>query len=132
MVDYSRGRGPEELESFYPNEVLRHILLIFLFISAVMLGVIFIPESFQKATDEFAAFQTRPPWYLLPFYQLLDLIKNKAVYLVILIVLAIAFIGIPFLDRKSERSLWKKPVFFSIIVINLSMIFILGLIRFFQ
>ena len=110
MVDYSRGRCPEELESFYPNELLRHILLIFLFISAVMLGVIFIPESFQKATDEFAAFQTRPPWYLLPFYQLLDLIKNKAVYLVILIVLAIAFIGIPFLDRKSERSLWKKPL----------------------
>ncbi len=132
MVDYSRGRGPEELESFYPNEVLRHILLIFLFISAVMLGVIFIPESFQKATDEFAAFQTRPPWYLLPFYQLLDLIKHKAVYLVILIVLAIAFIGIPFLDRKSERSLRKKPVFLFIIIVNLSMIFILGLIRFFQ
>ena len=132
MVDYSRGRGHEELESFYPNEVLRHILLIFLFISAVMLGVIFIPESFQKATDEFAAFQTRPPWYLLPFYQLLDLIKHKAVYLVILIVLAIAFIGIPFLDRRSERSLWKKPVFLFIIVVNLSMIFILGLIRFFQ
>ena len=132
MVDYSRGRGPEELESFYPNEVLRHILLIFLFISAVMLGVIFIPESFQKATDEFAALQTRPPWYLLPFYQLLELIKNKAVYLVVLIVLAIAFIGIPFLDRRSERSLWKKPVFLFIIVVNLSMIFILGLIRFFQ
>lgn len=132
MVDYSRGRGPEELESFYPNEVLRHILLIFLFISAVMLGVIFIPESFQKATDEFAALQTRPPWYLLPFYQLLDLIKNKAVYLVILIVLAIAFIGIPFLDRKAEKSLWKKPIFLSIIVINLLMIVLLGFIRFFQ
>ena len=132
MVDYSRGRGPEELESFYPNEVLRHILLIFLFISAVMLGVIFIPESFQKSTDEFAALQARTPWYLLSFYQLLDLIRNKAVYLVILIVLAITFISIPFLDRKSERSLWKKPIFFSIIVINLSMIMFLGLIRFFQ
>ncbi|MHC4181938.1 MAG: hypothetical protein ACYSR0_01115 [Planctomycetota bacterium] len=132
MVDYSRGRGPEELESFYPNEIIRHTLLILLFISAVMLGVIFIPESFQKATDEFAAFQTRPPWYLLPFYQLLDLIKNKAVYLVILIVLSIAFVGLPFLDRKSERRLWKKPVFLFIIVVNLSMIFILGLIRFFQ
>jgi quinol-cytochrome oxidoreductase complex cytochrome b subunit len=132
MVDYSRGRGPEELESFYPNEIIRHTLLILLFISAVMLGVIFIPESFQKATDEFAAFQTRPPWYLLPFYELLDLIKNKAVYLVILIVLSIAFVGLPFLDRKSERRLWKKPVFLFIIVVNLSMIFILGLIRFFQ
>ena len=132
MVDYSKGRSEEELEPFFPNEILRHTLLTFLFISAVLLGVIFIPESFQKATDEFAALQTRPPWYLLPFYQLLDLIKNKAVYLVILIVLAIAFIGIPFLDRKSEKSLWKKPIFLSIIVINLLMIVLLGFIRFFQ
>ncbi len=131
-MDYSKGRSEEELEPFYPNEILKHTLLTFLFISAVMLGVIFIPESFQKATDEFAALQARPPWYLLPFYQLLDLIKNKAVYLVILIVLAIAFIGIPFLDRKSEKSLWKKPIFLSIIVINLLMIVLLGFIRFFQ
>jgi quinol-cytochrome oxidoreductase complex cytochrome b subunit len=131
-MDYSEGRSEEELEPFYPNEILRHTLLTFLFISAVMLGVIFIPESFQKATDEFAALQARPPWYLLSFYQLLDLIKNKAVYLVILIVFAIAFIGIPFLDRKSEKSLWKKPIFLSIIVINLLMIVLLGFIRFFQ
>ncbi len=131
-MDYSKGRSEEELEPFYPNEILKHTLLTFLFISAVMLGVIFIPESFQKATDEFAALQARPPWYLLPLYQLLDLIKNKAVYLVILIVLAIAFIGIPFLDRKSEKSLWKKPIFLSIIVINLLMIVLLGFIRFLQ
>ncbi len=132
MVDYSRGRGPEELESFYPNEILRHILLIFLLISAVILGVIFIPESFQKSTDEFAVLQTRPPWYLLPFYQLLDLIKNKAVYITILTILAITFIGIPFLDRKSERSLWDKPIFLSIIVISLSMIMLLGLIKYYH
>ena len=131
-MDYSEGRSEEELEPFYPNEILRHTLLTFLFISAVMLGVIFIPESFQKATDEFVALQARPPWYLLSFYQLLDLIKNKAEYLVILIVFAIAFIGIPFLDRKSEKSLWKKPIFLSIIVINLLMIVLLGFIRFFQ
>ncbi len=132
MVDYSKDRSEEELELFYPNEILRHTLLTFLFISAVMLGVMFFPESFQKSTDEFAVLQTRPPWYLLPFYQLLDLLKSKATYIAILTILAIAFIGIPFLDRKSERSLWKKPIFLSIIVINLSMIMFLGLIRFFQ
>ncbi len=132
MADYSKGRSPEELESFYPNEILRHILLIFLLISAVILGVIFIPESFQKSTDEFAALQTRPPWYLLPFSQLLNLLENKATYISILTIIAITFIGIPFLDRKSERSLWDKPIFLSIIVISLSMIMLLGLIRLFQ
>ncbi len=132
MVGYSKGRSQDELESFYPNEILRHILLIFLLISAVILGVIFIPESFQKSTDEFAALQTRPPWYLLPFYQLLNLLKNKATYISILTIIAITFISIPFLDRKPERSLWKKPIFLSIIVISLSMIMSLGLIRLFQ
>jgi quinol-cytochrome oxidoreductase complex cytochrome b subunit len=130
-VDYSKGRSEEELEPFYPNEILRHTLLTFLFISAVLLGVMFFPESFQKSTDEFASFQTRLPWYLSPFYQLSDLIKSKAVFLYLLIIVAIAFISIPFLDRKAERRLWKKPVFFTIIIINLSMILVLGLIRYF-
>ncbi|MFQ5714099.1 MAG: hypothetical protein ACE5GU_08715 [Candidatus Scalinduaceae bacterium] len=132
MVDYSKGRSEEELEPFFPNEILRHTLLTFLFISAVMLGVLFLPESFQKLTDEYASFQTKPPWYLLPFYQLLNLIKSKAVYISILTVIAITFISVPFLDRSSERSLWKKPIFLSIVIINLLMIFALGVIKYFQ
>ena len=132
MVDYSKGRSPEELEPFFPNEILRHTLLTFLFISAVMLGVLFFPESFQKSTDEFAAFHTKPPWFLLPFYQFSYLINNKAWYVVILVIYAITFISIPFLDRNSKRGLWRKPIFLSIIIINLSLIAVLGIIRYIQ
>jgi quinol-cytochrome oxidoreductase complex cytochrome b subunit len=132
MKDYSKGRSEEELEPFFPNEILRHALLTFFFLSAVMVAVIFLPESFQKSTDEFAAFQSKPPWYLQPFYQLSSMVKNKVTYVIILTIFAITFISIPFLDRKSERRLWKKPIFLSIIVINLSMIFILGFFSFFQ
>ncbi len=132
MVDYSKGRNEEELEPFFPNEILRHTLLTFLFISAVMLGVLFLPESFQKSTDEFASFQTRPPWFLLPFYHLSNLINNKIWYVTILVIYAITFIIVPFLDRNTERSLWKKPVFLSIVIINLLMIFTFGLIKFLQ
>jgi quinol-cytochrome oxidoreductase complex cytochrome b subunit len=132
MADYSKGRSEEELEPFYPNEILRHTLLTFLFISAVMLGVLFLPESFQKATDEFASFQTRPPWFLLPFYHCSSLINNRVLHVTILVIYAITFISVPFLDRNSERSLWEKPVFLCIIIINLSMILIFSLIRYFQ
>ncbi len=132
MVDFSKGRSEEELEAFYPNEILRHTLLTFLFISAVMLGVLFLPESFQKSTDEFASFQTRPPWFLLPFYHCSSLINNRVWHVVILVIYAITFIGIPFLDRNPERSLWKKPVFLSIVIANLLMIFAFGLIKFLQ
>jgi quinol-cytochrome oxidoreductase complex cytochrome b subunit len=132
MVDLSKGRSEEELEAFYPNEILRHTLLTFLFISAVMLGVMFFPESFQKSTDEFASFQTRPSWFLLPFYHCSSLINNRVWHLAILVIYAITFISIPFLDRNSERSLWKKPIFLSIVIINLLMIIAFGLIKFFQ
>jgi quinol-cytochrome oxidoreductase complex cytochrome b subunit len=95
-----------------------------------MLGVLFLPESFQKSTGEFASFQTRPPWFLLPFYHCSSLINNRVWHVAILVIYAITFISIPFLDRNPERSLWKKPIFFSIVIINLLMIIAFGLIKF--
>jgi len=127
MKDYSKGRSPEELEPFYPNQILTHGIVSFLLLSAIMLGVVFIPESFQKATEEFESYQTRPPWFLLPFYQLSYLINNNVWSIVIMAVYAIIFISVPVIERKSERSLWKKPVFLFIVIVNLSMIIILGL-----
>ncbi len=127
MVDYSKGRSKDELEAFYPNEILRHTILAFLFISAIMLGVLFLTESFQMSTDEYASLQTRPPWFLLSFYHCYSLINNMAWYVAILTIYAITFISIPFLDRNAEKRLWKKPIFFTIVIINLLMIFALGL-----
>ncbi len=129
MADYSKGRSEEELEPFFPNEILRHTILTFLFISAVMLGVLFLPESFQKSTDEFASFQTRPPWFLLPFFHFSTLINHKVWYVVILVIYAIIFIAVPFLDRSAERSLWKKPIFLTIVIINIIMLFALGILH---
>jgi quinol-cytochrome oxidoreductase complex cytochrome b subunit len=130
MVDFSKGRSEEELEAFYPNEILRHTILTFLFISAVMLGVLFLPESFQKSTDEFASFQTRPPWFLLPFYHCSSIINNMVWHVAILVIYAITFISVPFLDRNAEKRLWKKPIFLTIVIINLLMIIAFGLIEF--
>ena len=132
MADYSKGRSEEELEPFFPNEILRHTLVTFFFISAIMLGVLFFPESFQKSTDEFASFQTKPMWFLLPFFHFSTLINNKVWYVIILTIYAIMFVAVPFLDRNAERSLWKKPVFLSIVIINLLMIFALGITKYLQ
>jgi quinol-cytochrome oxidoreductase complex cytochrome b subunit len=130
MADFRKGRSEEELEPFFPNEILRHTLVTFFFISAVMLGVLFFPESFQKSTDEFASFQTRPPWFLLPFYYLSGLINNKIYYILIISIYSITFICVPFLDRNHERRLWKKPVFFTIVIINLLLIIALGITKY--
>ncbi len=132
MADYSKGRREEELEPFFPNEILRHTLLTFLLISAIMLGVLFLPESFQKSTDEFASFQTKPLWFLLPFYHLSNLTNNKFWCFAIFSIYAMVFITVPFIDRNAEMRLWKKPVFLSIVIINLLMIFTLGITKYLQ
>ena len=132
MVDYSKGSSEEELEPFFPNEILRHTLLTFLLISAIMLGVLFLPESFQKSTDEFASFQTKPPWFLLPFYHFSNLTNNKIWCITIFSLYAMVFISVPFIDRNTEKSLWKKPIFLSVVIINLLMIFALGLTKYLQ
>ncbi|MDR4506293.1 MAG: hypothetical protein MRK01_16095 [Candidatus Scalindua sp.] len=132
MVDYRKGRSKEELEPFFPNEILRHTILTFFLISAVLVGVIILPESFQKSIDEYATFQTRPPWYLLPFYQLSFLVTSKALYITALVVSALLFVAVPFLDRDVTRCLWKKPVFLSLVILSLSMFIFLGLMCFFK
>ena len=132
MVDYSKGRREEDLEPFFPNEILRHTLLTFLLISAIMLGVLFLPESFQKLTDEFSSLQPRPPWFLLPFYHFSGLINSRIWCITIFSIYAMVFISVPFIDRNSERRLWKKPVFLSIVIINLLLIFALGITKYFQ
>ena len=132
MVDYSKGRGEEELEPFFPNEILRHTLLTFLLISAIMLGVLFLPESFQNSVNESIPNENSLPWFLLPFYYISSLIDHKAWFLLIITLYAMTFIGVPFLDRNSERSLWKKPVFLSIVIINIMMISALGIIKYLQ
>ncbi|WP_096892429.1 hypothetical protein [Candidatus Scalindua japonica] len=128
MVDYRQGRSEEELEPFFPNEILRHTLLTFLLLSAIMLAVLFLPESFQKSTEEFASHRTRPVWFLLPFYSFSNLVTNKIWCITILTIYAIVFITVPFLNRNQERSLWKKPLFLSLVIINLLMIIALGIV----
>ena len=132
MVDYSKGRSEEELEPFFPNEILRHTLLSFLLLSAIMLGVLLLPESFKNSVDGSGSSVNKIPWFLLPFNYLSGLIDNKVLYVLIVSLYAISFIGVPFLDRSIERSLWKKPVFLSIVLINLLMILALGIIKYIQ
>ncbi len=132
MVDYRKGRSEGELEPFFPNEILRHILLTFLLISAIMLGVLFLPESFQKSIDDYASYENRPLWFLLPFSHLSSLINSKVWFVIVIAIYAMAFIAVPFLDRNYKRNLWKKPVFLSIVIINLLMIFILGITKYLQ
>lgn len=129
MKDYSRYYEPEELEPFFPNEFLRHILVVFILVIGLLLGVIFLPESAQQAPGLTAvAPGEKPQWYLLPIYELSRLMPNKTTFFAILGCATAALLSVPFWDRTSERRLWKRPVFFSIVIMCLVMLTALGIL----
>lgn len=129
MKDYSRYYKPEELEPFYPNEFLRHVLVVFILVIGLLLGVIFLPESAQEAPDLTAAAAGKKPyWYLLPIHELCRLVPNKIVLFAILGCAAAAMLSVPFWDRTNERRLWKRPVFFPVVIICLVILTALGIL----
>ncbi|MFQ5862446.1 MAG: hypothetical protein ACE5IC_04920 [Candidatus Brocadiales bacterium] len=129
MKDYSKYYRPEELEPFYPNEFLRHILVILILIIGLLLGVMFLPESAQDALGigEDAP-EEKPLWYLLPIYELSRLVADKTAFFAILGCAAAALLSVPFWDRTKEKRLWRRPVFFPIVIVCLMIILTLGIL----
>lgn len=129
MKDYTKYYRPDELEPFYPNEFLRHVLVVFILFAGLLLGVIFLPESAQgvRSIGEGVPGQ-KPPWYILPIYELSVLLPEKAAFFAVLGCTAAAFISLPFWDRGRERRLWKRPVLFRVVIVCLVIILALGIL----
>lgn len=129
MKDYSKHYKPEELEPFFPNEFLRHVLAILTLIIGLLLGGIFLPESSQDALHHGeGAIEEKPLWYLLPIYELSRLVLDKDAFFAILGCATATFVSLPFWDRVKEKKLWKRPVFFPIVIVCLVIILTLGIL----
>ncbi|HHT9119039.1 MAG TPA: hypothetical protein ACFYD3_00650 [Candidatus Hypogeohydataceae bacterium YC41] len=129
MKDYTKDYSPEELEPFFPNELLRHLLVIFLLIIVEFVGIAFLPETAQDRVSQQSAsggYQPKPLWFLLPVYGLFKLVPSKTACFVLLGCGAMAFISLPFWDRAKERRLWKKRGLFEAVIIWLIIFLILG------
>lgn len=137
MKDYTKDYPPEELEPFFPNEFLRHLLVIFLLIIVEFLGVVFLPETAQDRVNQQAPYQAgtgqglydpKPLWFLLPIYELFKLIPSKAVCFILLGCGAVALLSLPFWDRSKERRLWRKRGLFEVVIIWLIIFLMLGVL----
>ncbi len=101
-------------EPFYPRQVVMDLSLTALLI--VGLGVLsfFLAVPLGPAANPAnAQYVPRPEWYYLPIFQWLKYWHGAASVigvLVIPMVLAIAVIALPFLDRSIERRPWKRPM----------------------
>lgn len=147
MKDYTKGRSPEMLEPFFPNEVFRHIIVSCFLLVIECVAVKFFPLPFKlvEKSDSIS-------WFLLPVYKLSRLVHNEILFILILVVGAFAFISWPFLSsgkiynllalkkvKGSNRyydghiterfNLWQRPIQFTIVVITLISVILLCFIN---
>jgi hypothetical protein len=100
MKDYTKGKSPEMLEPFFPNEIFRYITVgCFLVIVELVSVMLFpLPCKLLNKPDHI-------PWFLLPVYKLKKLIHNEALFISILVLGAFLFVSWPFLVSSRKRNL---------------------------
>lgn len=125
------------LEPFFPNELLRHLIVSCFLIILEMVAIIVFPlpwKIFNKPDHI--------PWFLLPIYQLRTLIQNEVVFISVTVLSALLFVVWPFLvrdkkdrvsslhhaeDRNSSHArngkercnLWHRPLPFVMVIITI-------------
>src|SRR5438477_10963058 len=101
-------------ERFYPRQVLMDTAVALLMICALGLLSHFWPtELGPKANPADTQYVPRPEWYYLPIFQWLKYFKGSLAIVGIVIVpalTAILIIALPFIDRRLERSPWRRPI----------------------
>lgn len=137
MKDYTKGKSPEMLEPFFPNEIFRHITVGCFLVVVELISVMLFPLPCKLLNKP-----DHIPWFLLPVYKLNKLIHNEALFISISVLCALLFVSWPFLvssrkhnllssDRtqdtngnhacnsKERRYLWQRPIPFIVVIITI-------------
>ncbi|NUO09280.1 MAG: hypothetical protein HUU08_11470 [Candidatus Brocadia sp.] len=97
MKDYTKGKDPDMLEPFFPNELFRHIIAAcFLFVLELIAVILFPLPALVDKPGHVA-------WFLLPVYLLNKIIQNEVIFISILVLCALLFVLWPFLGGSKRR-----------------------------
>src|SRR5580658_5419755 len=104
----------QKAEFFYPRQILMDLSLTALLIIGLGCLAFFVPIQLgPPANPADAQYIPRPEWYYLPIFQWLKYWHGSAAIVGVLAIpmlLALAILALPFLDRSVERRPWKRPV----------------------
>ncbi len=91
MTDYTKGKSPDMLEPFFPNEIFRYIVVsCFLLVLEFVAIIVFpLPKFVHKPDDV--------PWFFVPMYGLRILAHNKYLFISMLVFGALLFVSWPFI-----------------------------------
>ena len=101
--------------SFFPDFVLKEMILVMVFLAAMFFFMAFLPTLFlpEEANIPADPFKTpahiKPEWYLLAPYQMLKIIPNKFLGISLQMIILLIFILWPFLETKEEKNILKRP-----------------------
>jgi ubiquinol-cytochrome c reductase cytochrome b subunit len=115
---------------YYPNFFSKEMYAVMIYLSVVFFIITFFPMMFEpglahvKADPLMTPEVIRPPWYFLAPYALLKMIPNKFVGISILLILSVLFLFWPFIDRKEERNIQKRPILRGAIIISIILWFV--------
>lgn len=147
MKDYTKGKSPEMLEPFFPNELLRHIIVSCFLVILEMGAVILFPLPWKAINKP-----DHIPWFLLPVYKLHKLMHNEVLFISALVLSTLIFVSWPFLVRdtkgnasslhnaggqngsfarqgKERCNLWHRPVLFAIVISTIILLITLCFIK---
>jgi ubiquinol-cytochrome c reductase cytochrome b subunit len=101
-------------ERFYPRQVLFDMMFA-LVIVAGLAGLAYLrPVTLGPiANPSDSHFLPRPEWYYLPMFQWLKYWEGPGVVIGVIVIpglVAAAFFLLPFLDRRLERKIWRRPI----------------------
>jgi ubiquinol-cytochrome c reductase cytochrome b subunit len=104
---------------FFPHFVLKETYMVMGFLTLMFLVITFAPALFLPADANIPAdpYRTpshiKPEWYFLAPYQMLKLVPNKFVGVLLQILMSVAFLLWPFLDRTEEDNILKRRGLFA-------------------
>jgi quinol-cytochrome oxidoreductase complex cytochrome b subunit len=108
--DKSKGAGVR----FWPDIIVKDIIVALIVIAVLLLLAKFVGAGLEPPADPTdTAYVPRPEWYFLPFYQLLKLVPGSmeaAVAAGLPAAIVLVLLLLPFFDRRSTRSLARRPV----------------------
>lgn len=126
-ISYPPGTDEKKVRKipFFPHFFMEDLKVIYFFMAVLFLFVFFFPQiSFPKdslipadplSTPE----HIKPEWYFLANYQILRLIPNKFLGIFLQIIMIFIILFLPFIDRSSERRIWKRPIFAIIVFLSI-------------
>ena len=101
-------------ERFYPRQVLFDMAFALLIVAALGALAYLRPVTLGPiANPSDSHFLPRPEWYYLPMFQWLKYWEGPGVVVGVVVIpslVAAGFFLMPFLDRRLERKIWRRPI----------------------